>query len=126
MFDWVNGLAGLPAAVAMLVVAAAIIIIIVTAFMRLIFRRVIDPIVTAHKESTEVMKSAVETNSRAVSANTEAVREEMKHNERIISNHLSGQEAREKLLLVQMTAVAESIRDANARRRRTDLTDCPE
>lgn len=116
-FEWVKNLGGLPEAVALLVVAAIMIITIVGYVLRAVFKRVVDPMAESHRATAETLKSAIDTN-------TEAVKKSVDHNETIITNHLSGQEARDRrkeerdeVLIEEMRGVASAIQDSNQRRR---------
>jgi len=71
---------------------------------------VILPILKTQRESAEQYKQALD-------GNTSAVRESVKHNERIIANHLSKEEKRDKVILAEMRGVAEAIEGMNNRRR---------
>jgi len=107
--DWIKSLGGLPETVAILVVFAFCVVWIIKS----ILKRVVDPLARAHHETAETIKRAIDTNTRAVEQTVD-------HNERIITNHLSGQAQRDEIMLAEMRAVSTSIENINNRRRATD------
>lgn len=107
--DWVNSLGGLPETVATLVVFAFCVVWII----RAILKRVVDPLAKSNQQTADTLKDAIDTN-------TEAVKKSVEHNEKIITNHLSGQEARDSLFLAEMREVTETLKDSNNRRRAAD------
>jgi len=107
--DWIDSLGGLPETVATLVVFAFCVVWII----KCILKRVVDPMARSNHETAETIKKAIDTNTKAVEKSVE-------HNERIITNHLSGQAARDDLFLTEMRAVSSAMHEANNRRRIVD------
>jgi len=110
--DWLKGLGELtPAAlmvVALLVIAKHIVVPILKTH-----ERATKELADSHKEGAARFKEALDGNSAAV-------RESVDHNERIITNHLSKEEARDIAILAEMKSVATAIDQMNHRRRETD------
>ena len=119
--DWVKSLGGLPETIATLVVFAFCVVWIIKA----ILKRVVDPLALSHRESAEITarsnQETAETIKRAIDTNTKAVEKAVDHNERIVTNHLSGQAARDVIMLAEMRGVVTSIEQANNRRRADDV-----
>ena len=107
--DWIKSLGGLPETVATLVVFALCVVWVI----RAILKRVVDPLAKSNHETAETIKLAIDTN-------TKAVEKSLDHNEKIISNHLSGQAARDAIMLDEMRGVVTSIDKMNSRRREGD------
>lgn len=107
--DWIDSLGSLPKDIAMLVVFAVCLILVIKAIMK----RVVDPLARSNKETAETLKNAIDTNTKAVEKSVD-------HNEKIITNHLSSQEARDRIILDEMREVANAITASNQRRREGD------
>ena len=107
--NWVASLQGLPLPIAILVVFTACIWFV----FRAVFKRVVDPLAQSNKETAETIRKGLD-------ANTEAVKESVEHNERIINNHLSGQEKRDAIVLDEMKELVTAIKSSNNRRRSDD------
>ena len=106
---WIDSLGGLPETIATLVVFALCLIWII----RSIMKRVVDPLARSNKETAETLKNAIDTNTKAVEKSVD-------HNEKIITDHLSSQEARDRIILDEMREVANAITASNQRRREGD------
>ena len=106
---WIDSLGGLPETVATLVVFVVCLILVI----RSILKRVVDPLAKSNHETAEAIKQAIDTN-------TKAVEKAVDHNEKIITNHLSGQAARDEIILGEMRGVVTSIDTMNNRRRAGD------
>ena len=107
--DWIDSLGGLPETVAVLVVFALCIVWVI----RAILKRVVDPLAKSNAETAETIKSAIDTN-------TKAVEKSLDHNETIIKNHLSHEHEMHTLLVGEMKAVSSALLEANSRRRSDD------
>lgn len=107
--NWVTSLQGLPVPIAILVVFTACLALI----LRGVFKRVVDPMAQSNRETAETIRNGLD-------ANTEAVKESVRHNEMIINNHLSGQEKRDAFVLKEMREVVAAIEQSNNRRRADD------
>ena len=107
--DWVNSLGGLPETVATLVVFAFCIVWIIKS----ILKRVVDPLAQSHRDTADVIRKAIDTN-------TDAVKKSVDHNETIITNHLSGQAQRDRVFLDEMRSVSSALEASNQRRRAED------
>jgi len=85
---------------------------------------IIAPMLRSHKDTIERLSKtqevAAETMKEGIDANTEAVKESVKHTETIITNHLSGQAGRDQAMIAEMHAMTTVIDDMNHRRRETD------
>ena len=86
--------------------------------------KIIAPMLRGHQEAiehiTQVQDKNAEVVRKALEANTEAIKESVDHNERIITNHLSKEVERDAAMLSQMRAVGDSIDAMNKRRRDYD------
>jgi len=109
---WIDSLKGLPLPIGILVVFTVCMI----GILRSVFRRVVDPLTKSHNETAETLRKGLD-------ANTEAVKESVKHSETIITNHLSGQAQRDELMLAEMRGVATAVERMNYRHRSTDNLD---
>lgn len=107
--DWVDSLGGLPVPIAILVVFTVCVIWIIKAIMK----RVVDPLAQAHHDTAETIKKAIDTN-------TDAVKKSVDHNDKIITNHLSGQAKRDEVMIAEMRGVVSVIETMNNRRRADD------
>lgn len=87
--------------------------------------KVVMPMLRNHKEVTATMAETFEKHTESLTnsldENTKAVRQATKHNEEIVSNHLSKQSKRDVALILEMRAVATAVQDMNSRRRETDV-----
>ena len=106
---WIDSLGGLPVPVAVLVVFSLCIVWVI----RAILKRVVDPLAKSNADTAETIKSAIDTN-------TKAVEKSLEHNETIITNHLSHEQEMHKMLVDEMKAVSSAINESNSRRRAGD------
>ena len=106
---WIDSLGGLPVPVAVLVVFSLCIVWVIKA----ILKRVVDPLAKSNADTAETIKSAIDTN-------TKAVEKSLEHNETIITNHLSHEQEMHKMLVDEMKAVSSAINESNSRRRAGD------
>jgi len=106
---WIDSLKGLPLPIGILVIFTVCMI----AVLRSVFRRVVDPLTKSYQATMETLKSSLD-------ENTKAVKESVKHNETIITNHLSKSAKRDTAMLLEMRNVADSIKVMNERHRKDD------
>ena len=106
---WIDSLGGLPETVAVLVVFALCIVWVI----RAILKRVVDPLAKSNADTAETIKSAIDTN-------TKAVEKSLEHNETIITNHLSHEQEMHALLVSEMRSVSSALQESNSRRRSGD------
>jgi len=89
-----------------------------------IAKYIVLPILKTHQTATKDLADSFRTSAaqfkEALDGNSLAVRESVDHNERIITNHLSKEEARDAVILAEMKSVATAIERMNGRRRETD------
>jgi len=109
--NWVESLQGLPVPIAILVVFTFCLFLI----FRVVFKRVVDPMARSNKETAETIRKGLDANTEAVKENADAVRKSVDHNEEIIKNHLSGQAARDDVMLEEMRSVVKAIDRSNNR-----------
>ena len=68
----------------------------------------------------EPVVKGLDANTEATRENAKAVHASVQHNEEIINNHLSSEAKRNDLLLEEMKAAVDAIKQSNNRRRATD------
>ena len=89
-----------------------------------IAKYIVAPILKTHQTATKELADSLRTSAaqfkEALDGTSAAVRESVDHNEKIITNHLSKEEARDQVILLEMKSVAEAIDKMNHRRRETD------
>jgi len=106
---WIDSLKGLPLPVGILVVFTVCMV----AILRSVFRQVVDPLTKSHEETAKTLRKGLD-------ANTEAVKNSVEHNERIITNHLGAQAKRDSAMIQELRLATAAIDDMNHRRRLLD------
>ena len=78
---------------------------------------VLKPMLNSHKETieriTRTQEASAKTMRDCLDANTEAIKESVDHNERIITNHLSKEVERDAAIISEMRAVSSAIENMN-------------
>lgn len=86
--------------------------------------KVISPVLKSHGDTIQRLSSAqeksAETMKEGIDANSKAVSESVKHNEKIITNHLSAQAKRDSAMIQELRLATSAIDDMNHRRRALD------